>query len=111
MMDAMKEALERKKKGAMKIEIIINGKPSQEEEQSSGLAPEVKDADGDEEMDPKGLMARDAYEDEDDLDEEDEAARLKKMVGEDPQPSGRNPMGLDERAKAKMRSRLTEIKK
>lgn len=86
-MDSFKDALDKKKKDAMKIEIIINGAqaPSEKEmQQTSDRAPEVKDT---------------------------EEETLKSVIGKDEEQKGREPKTLGERAKAGMRARLKNLKK
>jgi hypothetical protein len=106
MKDALNEALARRKDKAMKIEIIINGKPQDEEaDKTSGLAPEVKDKDED-----NKLIAQDAIEmPEEDEEHEDEAQdmqMLKALIEQAPEKQGRASVSLDEKARDMMRAKM-----
>jgi hypothetical protein len=103
MKDVMNEALSRRKDKAMKIEIIINGKPQDEEaEKTSGLAPEVKDRDEDE-----GLVAQDAIEmPEEHEDEDQDMQMIKALMAQAPEKQGRASVSLDEKARDMMRAKM-----
>jgi hypothetical protein len=108
MKDALNEALARRKEKAMKIEIIINGKPQDDEaEKTSGLAPEVKDRN---EEDLKGVVAQDAIEmpeeDEEHEDEAQDAKIMRALLEQAPEKQGRASVSLDEKARDMMRAKM-----
>lgn len=99
----MDKALAKKYQNGLKLEIIIKGQDDKELEQSSDLAPEVKDANEEGmEENPEMMAGQEA---------DPEMAMLKKMTEGSVPPNGREPMSLGERAQEKMRMRMEEKQK